>query len=287
MGWDGVDGQVLMWGIHNFTYPSAQDARAWRFDGKAWVALPSAPLPHSSSLLVTDTLRGVVLLVRADFYVPTVSEWNGRTWTDRPAPGPYPTFNQETTGAYSPDLGRLVILTPNLGTPETWSWTGAGWVQLHPVHEPRTSFGHVAYVPGDHAIEYMTENGELWKFDGTDWRSATGIPASGPRLNTGIGARYGAAVTYDEARSQWVLFGGSDGSRYLDDTWTFGAGAWTRQSPPVSPPGRSTGYDKVNFVYDPVRRVVLLYGGQIGQSGYGALGDTWTWDGARWTLLAA
>ena len=52
--------------------------------------------------------------------------------------------------------------------------------------------------------------------------------------------------------------------------------AWTRKTPPTSPPGRSGGA----MTYHVAQRQVVLFGGWAG--GSGALGDTWIWDGVDW-----
>ena len=84
--------------------------------------------------------------------------------------------------------------------------------------------------------------------------------------------RFGAAVTYDQARGSLLLFGGSAGKTVLADTWTWNGTRWALQRPKVAPPGRTNAV----VAYDESRRVVVLFGGapQI---------DTWTWDGRTWT----
>ena len=92
-----------------------------------------------------------------------------------------------------------------------------------------------------------------------------------------------ASVAYDQARGQLVLFGGSDGTKLLNDTWTYNGKSWTKQHAATNPPARQ----QAAMAYDPVRQTVLLFGGgattqpprpvSVDQS------DTWTWDGRAWT----
>jgi hypothetical protein len=56
--------------------------------------------------------------------------------------------------------------------------------------------------------------------------------------------------------------------------WTWKANAW--QNTPTAPPRRRG----TAMAYDQARSRVVLYGGD-GESGL--LGDTWEWDGRRWT----
>jgi hypothetical protein len=57
--------------------------------------------------------------------------------------------------------------------------------------------------------------------------------------------------------------------------------------PPAPPPLRPSARDGGTMAYDPATRTVLLYGGLAfgGSTGQEALGDTWVWDGERWTEL--
>jgi hypothetical protein len=68
--------------------------------------------------------------------------------------------------------------------------------------------------------------------------------ASAPALNwtqlspaTSPPGRYNAAMAYDPAIGQMVLFGGVNSSNALfQETWTFDGSTWTEQSPAASPP---------------------------------------------------
>ena len=82
-------------------------------------------------------------------------------------------------------------------------------------------------------------------------------------------------MAYDAARQRVVLFGGSQSSGYLSDTWQWDGTNWTQAAPANSPPARTL----FAMTYDAARQRVVLFGGQ--SSGY--LGDTWRWDGANWT----
>lgn len=74
-----------------------------------------------------------------------------------------------------------------------------------------------------------------------------------------------------------VLFGGTDGSTFLGDTWIYNGTTWTQQSPASSPPARYA----ATMAYDAATGTVVLFGG-YGASG-DVLGDTWTYNGTTWT----
>lgn len=89
-------------------------------------------------------------------------------------------------------------------------------------------------------------------------------------------AREGAAMAWDGARHEVVMFGGASqqfggGTRY-DETWTWDGRSWHQKHPAASPPGGVWGA----MTYDPTHRQLVLFGS-------GCPSSTWTWDGTSWT----
>ena len=74
--------------------------------------------------------------------------------------------------------------------------------------------------------------GSTWTWDGTTWTKQQPTATPSPRT--------GAAMVYDPATSQLLLFGGSShsGTGYLGDTWAWNGTTWTQLNPATSPPGR-------------------------------------------------
>ncbi len=112
-----------------------------------------------------------------------------------------------------------------------------------------------------------------WTRTGTTWTHQH--PAQSPS------ARTGAAIVWDPATRQLLLFGGStrpytEGG-FLGDTWTWTGTTWRHLDPAVSPPARHN----ADMVYDAASRDVILFGGYDGSY----LGDTWSWNGTTWTRL--
>lgn len=93
--------------------------------------------------------------------------------------------------------------------------------------------------------------------------------------STGPGAREGAAIVFDEARGQLLLFGGETPGGYSGQTWLWTGSAWQQLFPLLSPSARRG----AAIAYDPRSRVVVMYGGE---SASGPLFDTWTWNGSAW-----
>jgi hypothetical protein len=108
---------------------------------------------------------------------------------------------------------------------------------------------------------------ETWTWDGTNWTKQS--PTNSPS------ARYDAAMAYDAAHSQVVLFGGVNNGG-LNDTWTWDGTNWTKQSPTNSPSAR---YNPA-MAYDAASGQVVLFGGCC-DAGINLLNDTWTWDGTN------
>jgi hypothetical protein len=82
-------------------------------------------------------------------------------------------------------------------------------------------------------------------------------------------------MAYDALRDRTILFGGRNAAGApLGDTWIWNGSSWF-----PGPPGPPARFDHA-MAYDPVRGVVVLFGGQAGGQ---KLGDTWEWNGAAWT----
>jgi hypothetical protein len=125
--------------------------------------------------------------------------------------------------------------------------------------------------------------GDTWQWDGRKrvWRF---VSAEGPQPRTF------AAVAYDERRRQAILFGGNrvlfgkgnENDTFLADTWRFQKNQWVR-SGTVGPEPRA----EAAIAYDRDRGRIVLFGGYRRIAGITQrLGDTWEWDGERWSEMA-
>ncbi|HET7486814.1 MAG TPA: hypothetical protein VFJ85_02730 [Acidimicrobiales bacterium] len=126
--------------------------------------------------------------------------------------------------------------------------------------------------------------GDSWIFT----RLNDGSTAWTPVTATGPSARHGHNLETisipngpNGFAGQTVLFGGSNGTGYLGDTWTFGgSGAplptdtWQNRST-TGPSGREFAASAA----DRTNRNWVLFGGR---NGSGSLGDTWLWNGSHW-----
>jgi hypothetical protein len=88
--------------------------------------------------------------------------------------------------------------------------------------------------------------------------------------------RASAAMAYDEATGQTLLFGGEVYNGELGDTWTWDGSNWTLRST-----GGPAARTLAAIAYDSATRQVVMFGG--GHDGSGLLGDTWIWNGTGWS----
>ena len=118
-----------------------------------------------------------------------------------------------------------------------------------------------------------TAQGITWNWNGSTSTWAQLTPLSSPS------ARYGASLAYDTTTSQLLLFGGYNGTTYMNDTWAWTGTTWEQLSPTASPTGRYG----ASLAFDGSSGQMVLFGGRTGAVTYGS--DTWTFSGSNWTQL--
>src|SRR5207253_2882755 len=95
--------------------------------------------------------------------------------------------------------------------------------------------------------------GDTWAWNGSTWAQLT--PSTSPP------ARFAASMAYDTAIGKAILFGGGyvnhGNSAYYNDTWTWDGTTWAKLRLQTSPSPRR----EAMMTYDPVRNVVVLFGG--------------------------
>jgi hypothetical protein len=126
-------------------------------------------------------------------------------------------------------------------------------------------------VPG---LGYAVVN-DTWQLTNGQWNQLS--PGTSPP------PRSGAAMVYDAAHNNIVLFGGTTGSSDLGDTWIWNGSTWTLITPPTSPPGRR--FDSQGMAYDPNMQAVVMFGG-IDYTSTIFYNDTWVWNGTTWTQMS-
>ena len=127
---------------------------------------------------------------------------------------------------------------------------------------------------GTHKIGPSHYLAGTWVWDGSNWTQQS--PATSPP------ARFGAAMAYDTATGNVVMFSGYSSSLLLSDTWVWDGSNWTEQSPATSPAARWG----APMVYDAATGKVVMFGGFDIATGTNDFADTWVWDGSTWTKQA-
>ncbi|MBA3397124.1 MAG: hypothetical protein H0T89_31135 [Deltaproteobacteria bacterium] len=203
---------------------------------------------------------------------------------------------------------------------DTWSWDGTSWTQLAiPAFTGTSTNALVATLAPTNTIVMLQDRNDMYRFDGNWVRiedavtlapnratAAAAVDLVGGRLivhggiqttfisgttlqwngvwsqivGTTPGAMTGGSMAFDSRRREFVLFGGvRPNGDYSSDTWVLAGNTWTLEAPPTGSP---IGRDSPVLVHDPVRGVVVMFGGRNNTAGQ-SLADTWTWDGVAWT----
>lgn len=149
------------------------------------------------------------------------------------------------------------------------------WTSLAATNAPRALCAHTWDPVRNRLIAFggqaTTFANTTWEWNGTQWLTAT--PTSSPT------ARARAAMVFDRARGNIVLFGGNTGGAtgFSSQTWTYDGTTWTQRTPATVPLGR---YGAA-MAYDQGRDVVVMFGGFV-QSGSDNA-EVWEWNGSNWT----
>lgn len=201
----------------------------------------------------------------------------------QPAPAVAPPPAYSVGAAYDAARGRLVIFGGFAGgayVGDTWEWDGRAWTRSTTTGPSARNSPALAYDEARRQIVMFGGDtrrsgalGDTWVYDGT-WRE---IAAPGPPPRTTH------QMVYDARRRRIVLFGGVSGDEMRGDTWEWDGVSWTRMATD-GPSARALH----GLAYDAARGRTVLFGGTARLAPDApSFGDTWEWDGARWTRAAA
>lgn len=269
-------------------------ADTWAWDGHVWTPLPTPPglqQLRSSPVMGYDPVRDRVVLAGGDSTsVPLQDTWelDGNTWVQVADSTSTPSGLVDAAMAYDP-VGRRMLVYGGGDTPSsdplarTLAWDGQSWTDLgqvapgplrraaiatDPVHRQIVMHGGLVTSCGT-----CVTSADTWLWDGTQWTQ--------PPTPLAPGRRGRSVAAYDPDRGVVVMFSGIDDASppaLLGDTWELADGHWTR----VSTTGPAPRIDAA-MTYDAARRRMVLFGGKR-LNGAQLPAETWTWDGAAWSL---
>lgn len=289
MAYDEKRGVCVMFGGYGNGHAPGD---TWEYNGTEWrLVSTTGPTPRNDAAMAYDPVRERVFLhggssvsfprhALADLW-----EWDGKAWTAVQSSNRTPALIGHSM-AIVPNFGLLLTHgKPSDNTSEisdrTWRFDGTGWQVLN-----KTPFqgraGHATlYHPALGRTILFGGDGrnrrysDLWLFDGKDWS----MDDLGPLAFRSVG------LIYDEARGNYVLFGGIvEGYHYYlghvvaGDTWVF-EGKWRKLNPKNSP----TPKVGAMLIYDQVAKEVILFSGD-GRSNSRA-DEMWAWNGVDWRRI--
>jgi hypothetical protein len=211
------------------------------------------------------------------------AEADAQSWVNlTPAAGPSPVARRNASAVLDPVENRMVVFG-GFGTTflndvwgfdlDTQSWTDLTPPAGPPAPLPRLfpasiydSFGHQMITWSGQAQGVFFN--DVWSFDLASSAWSQYMPTGGPP-----NVRYGVGYTFDPVARDLVTFAGFTSQGRFDDVWRFNdqADTWTDVSPGTGPGERCLHA----ACYDPVRRRMIMYGGQ---NNFGPLGDLWALD---------
>jgi N-acetylneuraminic acid mutarotase len=271
----------------------------------AWTQLhPSGDLPpgRCNQSMVFEHYRGGAFVFGGSSHLALASDTWGydpaaNAWTELGFTGATPDARFDSVMAWDSNDGKVYLFGGQNQTTyfnDIWGYDSKSdaWIYLGPpgTLPPARSGCMMAYdSPGRRVILFGGASypagcsSETWAFDGgtSAW---TNLNPSG----TLPPARYQGAMVYDANSGRVILFGGTDGSTSLNDTWAYDpvANAWTDLSPSGAlPPARSM----FGMAYDSSKERVVVFGG-LNSTPTSAtyLNDLWAYDAAAnaWTELS-
>jgi len=171
------------------------------------------------------------------------------------------------------------------GSGNALTYNGSSWSAASDI-DGTTQLTHVGCVSSSFCVAIDADDnyflyGPATAYDQDTWLyTASSDTWTQESPSTKPSARSGAAIAYDSATSQIVLFGGVNGSTYDNDTWVYTPSndTWTQESPSTHPTARSG----AAMAYDSATSQIVLFGGVNGSTYdndtwvYTPSNDTWT-----------
>jgi cysteine-rich repeat protein len=270
--WDAVKQQVMMFGGEITVDPFVLKD-VWHWNGSAWVETQAsfpgdlvdvlvAPAPELGRVVTFGGLDKTGLANQGTVL------WDGENWS-RELTTVLPTrLFSNHSAAYDAVRDRIVLLQES----ETWELQDDTWIPAGP-NVPVAREAAMTYDAGAGETLLFGGFGGGFRSNATwSWNGAIWAPKQvmGPVPS----ARNQAQMVYDVENQRVVMFGGTidDAGNSSEETWVWKDGSWQDiTSTAAAEPGQPRGRAKHAMAYDPVRREIVMFGGD-------ALDPMWLFD---------
>ena len=291
MAFDSQRQTMVLYGGLAAGTASATDVLERSPGSATWTARPATTNPGAQIgyAMAYDPVRQRTVLVGGGTTSLTLWEWDGveGLWNVLTPTGTAPGTRSNPAAIYDNARQRLIIAGGE-GTASTWEFNGASWTQranlptggrdehvmvFDPLNQRVLVHGGLVNSAGT-ARELLAFNGST-----NQWTTVWSAASCSPRDLFGM--------IYDEVGERALLYGGGLLTRpgvvrqIGSGVFAFSGGAWT--TPTVSgSPGTRWGHPAV---YDSRRRVMIVYGGKVGEANSTATARRWELDLATgvWT----
>jgi hypothetical protein len=303
--------RVVLISGHGGSGTKSGPAEVWTFDGTRWERLfkqqSPGPVARFLAAAAYDYKRRQLVLFGGRVgkaAVPGSDTWlwdhRRDTWREVAADGAVG-VREHHSMAYDEGRNRTVMYGGTVAgaagpqSTRTWpehvsEWDGIRWHIVKSGGEPGPGARNGAAIAYDGRRKQVVLFGGVgedrlyrrgtWTWDGKKWTQATTAGDDDPPL------RATHQMAYDSRAGVVLLYGGgfTDGvsPQKRSDMWKWDGKRWTEIAllggGPT--PGPRVGHA---MAYDRARGRLVLFGGF--SEGSAPIGDTWEWDGARWTEI--
>jgi cysteine-rich repeat protein len=263
----GTHGELVMFSGRGLA--SGRQPEAWSWDGTRWSYIADTGLGVENLGVAYDPVHGLIGyggLIGSGILEQTSEKthaWQNGTWVELVVGSP--SERRGHVAAVEPLEARMITAGNQTAITTAWQLSGEAWRALPGAAPALPELSAMAVEPAGRGLVVFGGD-TTWTLAGDAWSTHGG---NAPPSRT----RHAMSTAKDHV----VLFGGKSASGVRDDTWIWQGGAWTEKLPPTAP-SRRAGHV---MAYDPIRGVVVLFGGNGAQAE--RYDDTWEWDGTSWT----
>ncbi|HEX9160868.1 MAG TPA: hypothetical protein VF980_04105 [Thermoanaerobaculia bacterium] len=272
---------------------STTNEEAFTWDGTNWttIASTSTIIKASNQALTFDAQRNVTVMFGGTeaFGLPRATTFTfDPTLADASHAGDWVTHdsNQVTPGPRSllamrsDPVNKVIYMLDGLTDGSTftdfWIYQNGVWQKSQATGSPSCGTPNAAFDTDRGKLVAVCNDSSTFEWDGTAWKAF-------PDIKTKPGFHQFSAMVYDQSLKKTVLFGGFDGTNWMDNAWMWDGTTWTEQRK-----NRAPARDLTQMWFDPILHKTVLFGGlgrRTPQDRVERFSDMWTFDANGWTEL--